>query len=727
MILSIDIETYGACIYDCAGKPFPQQRDASNNGRFHPYKSRFIDRPSALVLTCSVTVISRSKTRIPTLQQIANWRPRETMVFLLHKPMHRRLLYLWLRKANVLVGHNLLFDLLYLREDHYLFRGALCGKQLVIDTMMMNYMHNEFREERSLKALLTLFGLGSYTNTLKDDRFRDPDDPLLAKYNGEDTHATVLVAAELARRMLEDYTGVPKLSAECLKFYSDELWYTIRMSEAGVPFSIDKLLALHDRKSKHIRKCSTLVSAATKQLTGTALKLEGSGSKLTQKKFIDYLVAEVDKAIASGESKSADFNIDSILEHPLLQKTEALKEISWNHGNFNLFRELLPSGHPARGILRLVQRHSRADKLVTSYTQPLLFHKSGKPNNKMGTLLPLQGTRILQPHVFEGDDTPTYGDEVPFLPFKLERQQPTCGGRIGMAYGNWFIYPSTLNDTGDGFGGVVQPRATLKNPALQTSPKIIKKCQTSRWSSGHYVGYDLSQIELRVAALLSGDKGMIHAYTDTSADLHTDMAIRILGSQIVQDPNWDTGNSLDPRKWGGKVPNFLVLYRGREARLQQSIVDWDGPLFPIEFCADIVKSLPEARPGLWDWQEALLREAESKGYLSLDIMGHTRLFMGDVRGELESTVCNFKVQSWAALVLREIQHKIANRLPDINHVNPKHLACCQVYDAVYLDTHDPSELNGIVMDATAEVASSGLWARLSDLTGNHVPLIMDID
>jgi len=734
VILSVDVETYGACRFDSWGQLLPTQQDYPGNGRFHPYKSRFLDNPSELVITCSVTEVLSGGT---DLQSMCEWAPGETRVFHVQRPLHRRWLAEWLTSADLLLGHNILFDILYLREEHPVLRDALRGTQTLLDTMLMSYMSNELRDEKSLKSLLYLFGLGEYETTLKHKRFPHPLDPQLIHYNAVDTHATVLVAQELARRMLREFPGVPKMSPNCLRFYSDDLWYTIRMAEAGVPHRVDKLRRIQSRRETVMSQCETLVTKYSEDI-GHPLLLGGKGCKRTQADFLDYLVEEVDRLCTLPD------NLSTVLDHPLLQRTDKRKAISWNHSNMHLFGSLLPKDHPAQSVLRAVTLRSRAEKVRSSYTYPLLHHQVNHPGNRTSCLLPLNGTPSssaspVPPSLMSSSPCET----IPFTPTeKSSRPQSSilpntsttsttnssvCNPEIRFAYCNWYIFPSTLNDSGDGAGGVIQPRASAKNPAIQTAPKVIKRTYCSRWPDGTFAGYDLSQIEPRVAALLSGDPFMVAEYQKEDSDLHRDMAVRIQGPSVVEHPEWKRNTRNDPRKWAGKIPNLLVGYRGRAARLRQSIVEHDGPLFPLEFCQEVVDAMKEARPGLWAWQESLLDTASRDGFLSLPILGHTRTFLGDVRGELESTVCNFPVQSWAAIILRCIQHAIQRRLPPMNHPAPRHLPCAQIHDAVYLDTRDKAELDGIVMDATREVETQGMWARLQDHYGNRVPLVMDID
>ena len=89
-ILSLDIETYGACQKAMDGTALPQQTV------FHPVKSLQIDGvpPQHLVLTCALTLVRGDYWNLPECQ------PADTMVLDMSLPDHRAILVSWLNHAQ---------------------------------------------------------------------------------------------------------------------------------------------------------------------------------------------------------------------------------------------------------------------------------------------------------------------------------------------------------------------------------------------------------------------------------------------------------------------------------------------------------------------------------------------------------------------------------------------------------------------------------------------------
>ena len=243
MILSIDIETYGACTHDAAGDPLPPQTV------WHPNRARQIDGLDPLrthaVLTCAVTRVEGDPDDLTT------WRPTDTRVFKMHLEDHRAWLRRWIDKATTIVGMNLGFDLVWLAQLNYLSVVELVPFDTrLVDLSVVNYLQDETRTEKSLKSLGPLLSLYSYDQrqSLKHHRYPDPNDPALLSYNAQDSHNTVLAIAELARRIRDEYgpdTG--KLKPDCLSHYSDVLWTIVEMTRRGVPLDLVRLRRLERR------------------------------------------------------------------------------------------------------------------------------------------------------------------------------------------------------------------------------------------------------------------------------------------------------------------------------------------------------------------------------------------------------------------------------------------------------------------------------------------------
>mgnify|MGYP003637317771 FL=1 len=286
-VISLDIETYGAAKANHVGKRLPQQTV------FHPKKSLYIDGVSKedLVLTVAITTPEEDPRTSQEPSTSKNWnsnllsglRPGSTIVLEMWKKMHRECLANWLQYADTIVGMNIQFDILYLRNFDPVFRSLLNYRHTLIDLSVLNYLHSELREERSLKALGPILGAFSYKETLKGSRFSEASGEDLASYNAQDTHNTMLAVSEFAKRISNDFKDTDKASEWCLKFYSRTIWSVIQMSEAGIPMSSLRLEEL-------FKEMQDKTEFAATQAKKEGLILQGKGSTTSKDELLDKTI-----------------------------------------------------------------------------------------------------------------------------------------------------------------------------------------------------------------------------------------------------------------------------------------------------------------------------------------------------------------------------------------------------------------------------------------------------
>jgi hypothetical protein len=603
---------------------------------------------------------------------LAALKPGETMVFRMDLEMDRARLRRWLEYADTIIGMNLQFDLLYLRCDPE-FRFAL-GEQTLIDLSVLNYLHDEQRPEKSLKDLGPILRSFSYKRTLRDARFISPTSPELRLYNAQDTHNTMLAVAEFARRIGGDFPVTDKLSPYCIQFYSDTIWTCVRMSEAGVPMSRDGLLNF---ERQLVTRCARAELAADRY----ELQLSGTGSGLSKDEFLGRCIQEVDAASPNGST---------VRSHPLLMLTPKQKKVSFSQENRNLLSSLLPAESPLQRALKHADRHTKAQKLLSTYTFPLLHHRRNRPFDRSSLLVQFRGSAL--------------------------------------AFPSWFVTPGPQKDSSGVSGGTIQGRITCKSPPIQTFPPSVKEQFASRFGvDGAIVAVDLSQIELRVAALLSGEPSLIFAYQE-KRDLHAERAALLQAPRQV-----------------GKTINFADLYLAGPHRLRETLMEETGNEYSLEFCYDIVNSRPRHRPHLCRWQYSLGCTAERDARIELPLTGQSRAFRqyhpdhahfrrrGVLRGlravdeALDPTkeIVNFPIQTTAGNVLLRIQSRLHQvHLPHFDMADPPVYMMVNIYDAIYFDCrrNHVRQLLDDVRYSVKYVETQGYWAQLQELTGNVVPL-----
>lgn len=641
-LISIDIETFGAVAATPSGRPLPPQT------HFHPAHHPEIG-VSDLVATCAITVPASpcSATDPSGWSSLA---PSRSFVLRPHLPGDRRVLGAWLAHATHLLGHNIAFDITWLRR---LFPAHLRGRHTLVDTSVYRYLWHESADELSLKDLGPLFGLFDYTteDTLAEGhRFRDANDPLLALYNARDTHRTILLLARLCDAIATAYPGSPKLSARTLRHYSDLLWLAVRMSDAGVRFDVATLRS-------HLARLTTVTTALRRRLRkryGVLVNGPGSSTPANPRSLPFF----VDAAFA----RSAP----ALLNDRRLAYTKT-GYISTAKGNRRLFLAEADPTTPDYHVMSLIGLYKTSSKLIDSYYTPLL------------------------------------------------RDYPHAGPAVE-THPTWFVTPGRPNDDRGGAGGTEQCRITCRGPAIQTFPASIKDAIAPSRPGGSVEWFDLSQIELRVAAVLSGEPVMLAVYADPLRNLHLETARLLYGPNVQK-------NTVEYKS--GKESNFLITYRGGPSTLRLRILMRTGVSIPIAECRRIINAVRADRPVLWAWQDSLIDEAARAHYLILKPYGQSRYFPGSratVFSSFVNAICNFPIQSHAANVLLDIQKHLTALL-----VRSPITQIANVYDAVALDCppHHATTARTLFTAAVDRCATRGYWAHLCADSGHHVPLTFD--
>jgi len=617
----------------------------------------------------------------------------QTAAFILTRREHRIQLCRFIRNLEAggdLLGQNIKFDLLYLRAFHPVFRALFSPYSIrITELSVLNYLHSEQRPERSLKAIAPLLNITKYEqeSSLKHFRYPRSDDPELLAYNCKDAWATYLAVEKLEALLLKDFPESPKNSEYSRTWYSRLIWTCLQMEESGVAFSLSQLDALD---YSLVLKSALLYSECSARWNIT---LGGKGSG---KSIKDLYEGAVEEAQLLGDSR--------------IELTKKKKEISCNKKNASILLETLPPGTIRREQLKLQQAYEEAQKLVTTYTRTMLHGSEGNP----------VGSRLVP-----------------------------VGGDVGIAYPSWFPVPSHFDSGAE--GGTIQSRITCKGPALQTLPYIVKNCITTRFNPGFFIWVDLSQIELRVAALMSGDPLMMREYHE-GVDRHTQTALFLIEEILKAYPDrsfFHVGKLGYPREelegyfsktpaqlkkdprfkdvWRqiGKTSNFLILFRGGGGKLRMTIADDLGVDLPLAVCEAFVARLRARYAHFNAWQDSLVETAARTGRIELPLIGQSRTFIG-TKKVLEDTylaeICNIGIQAPAACVMQDIQATLyeafALRYTKV-HVAPN------IFDAVGIDG-PLSEYRAALSIVHACFGHSAYWDDLSRELARSVPLGYDV-
>lgn len=585
----------------------------------------------------------------------------------------RRVLRSWLHLMSLrgctLLGMHTLFDLSYLLH---------CGDDLLAATLsprrrpmrlwdlaFTSYLHSELRPERSLKSLAPLLRVTNYEMESEYDfktqatRYKNSADPALHAYNAKDSASTLLAHLSLARSIREDYPNTAKLSPYCLNWYNDLLWTFLQLQLNGACMDAPSLRVLRDRHAlRMFRLNEWSLSRYSAPMVG-----EGSG-KFTESLFRD---------------------LASTLTEPLrelLTLTPAKQQIDTKKANAALLLKHAPKNHALYPALRALEWFRSSQKLVSSYLTPLLEGRGKTQGDKSSLLVEVPGT-------------PGYG----------------------LVHPSYYLVPSATR--GDEEGGTNQGRPSCKRPALQTCPAPILSRLRSRHPGGSLMAADESQMELRLAALLSGDRAMMEEYNKEKPDLHRRTCLAIFGADIERHHNYST------YRRASKSVNFLTLYGGGAETLHQTLLDDVGFDLPLDQCYDVLDRFRAAYPELAAWQESLVAQAQDTGYIELPLIGQSRLYMGSARTVAETyrpTIVNQPVQCCSVNVLLSAQSCIQR---DLNRLHLKSLICLELHDALYLEIF-PGEASAVRSLVVGWMSNPPYYKDLCARLGRRVPLQVDV-
>lgn len=650
--LSLDIETYGIL-------------KGQNQTQFHPLKSEIHDRipRERLVVTTALTWDN------PEGKQ-------EHAIFIMSKMKHRRRLWSWIRKCfkesigpldtnsdsgqfdylnsapkaestgsfQYLLGQNIKFDLMYLRHAYPECKQWLDYPLPIVDLMVTNYLYNEGRPEKSLKALAPLLRVTQYDGEFT--QYETESCPSLHQYNCQDTSSTLMLQDKLTVLIQQLYgSSTPKTSEFSGQWYSKLLWLTIWMEEKGVTMDEETLTGLLTSQSSRLKRLERGITSRW------GINLRGKGSDKCKRNVMDEACCTC---------------LDNHLVVPKMVKTPAKQEISFCEENRNGLLDVLPPQTVSAQKLHAIGRVTTVAGILDRYLYPLLVGR-GKGHTD-------PTTRLIK----------------------------------GLAYPRWYPVPSEYEDGTS--GGTKQCRIVAKGPACQTFPPPIKKCITSRYS--HLIWFDYSQVELRIAALLSNDPWMMEEYSKEDCDFHLATSRRLFGEK-------------DAKKFRqiGKTLNFLVIYLGGAHQFQTTLMCDVGIKRALGQCQKDIDGWWKQAEGLRQWQADLYDSVCEHGYFQLPLVGQSRLWLGnksDVKDKMKEIV-NTPVQGVAANVMLSAQFELQW---SFKQKNMKAILPINVYDAAAIE-FPKSELYTVQREMERILPNPPYYQALCDTLGRRLPLEYD--
>ncbi len=159
--------------------------------------------------------------------------------------------------------------------------------------------------------------------------------------------------------------------------------------------------------------------------------------------------------------------------------------------------------------------------------------------------------------------------------------------------------------------GTVTGRPSAENPPLQQTPRDPEIRSVARAPKDwEFVEADFSQIELRIVAMLSGDKAMKRAF-QLGEDIHTKTAIMVSGRDRSKEKGFDA------KEWRkkAKAVNFGFVYgMGVDTFLKYARDKYDA-IFTYEEGAMIRDAYFKLYNGLRPWYKRQIRMARLNEYV----------------------------------------------------------------------------------------------------------------
>lgn len=222
-------------------------------------------------------------------------------------------------------------------------------------------------------------------------------------------------------------------------------------------------------------------------------------------------------------------------------------------------------------------------------------------------------------------------------------------------------------------------RLSSSNPNLQNIPirsaigQEIRAAFIASDKQHTFLSADYSQIELRLAAHISGDKGLIHAI-NAGKDIHRETAAKLY--HIAPEEVTATQRSF------AKTANFGILYGISDFGLSQRLqISWKE-------ANELIKNYFKAFPGIADYMERAKKDALQTGYAET-LMGRRR-YLPDlksqnatVRGNAERIAINTPIQGTAADLIKVAMVKIHHRM---TKEGMRSKLILQIHDELCFDT-----------------------------------------
>lgn len=579
---------------------------------------------------------------------------------------------------------NAKFDMKFL-----MYKGIkFCGK--IHDGMVMLHLLDENRDAKfGLKKFSKEIypQVADYDTEIKQTNWAEIPLETLCKYNAHDTDLTFRLCTKLESDLIKDIELYRVYRNECVP----ALYLLLDMEYTGMLIDKDEceknIAYLNDRIEK--------IDAKLRELK-TVKRFETLKADKIQQEAIQEEQLKLERLVEKAEEK------DYSKKEKLVEKLNELEQLLEIQTNSNEQSKILKTKDKIDKLKEKLSLIVQDNITTVRIKDKIAKLKSGEIQVYQGINFnsPTQLSELLYSSLgYNYPNTIKVGgkyvkastdknhlsaldDKEGFIELLLEKKQ---AGTILNTYllpiklkldDNNYVHPQFLQT------GTTTGRLSCREPNLQNCPRtgeygsLVKKMFIA--PKGYKIlQVDLSQAELRVAAILSKDQTMIDAYAN-NLDLHQITAMKTLN---ISQAEWDKmdKNERKEARSKAKAVNFGFLYGMGAEKFQQYALDSYKVVFTPKQSTEVRENFFKLYSSLQLWHATYKKYARDKGYVST-MFGRKRR-LPDINnklnlallGEAERQAINSPVQGTAGEYTIFCACILKNRLSkDIKMVNTIH-------------------------------------------------------
>ena len=603
-----------------------------------------------------------------------------------------------LNDATVLIGHNIVHDLMWIWECGFDYTGA------VFDTMLGEYvLQRGQKQPLSLEACAERYNL----NTKKQDTLKEyfkkgtgvdeiPHEEL-SEYLSADLHATQELSDEIYRKLnTVEYSGL--MTTVTL---TNQVAITLaRMYQRGFSVDVDALDKVRKEFEQERKDLRVSLNGQVSKLMGDIQINLNSPEQLS---WVIYSRKPHDKAMWANNFESYMSNTD--FRNKIKQHSKVLYKQHASHcvecKGWGEIRKVKKDGTPYTNPTKC--KNCNGDgHTFTDIVDSVAGLKFNAPNPKWVSANGFS-TSKTQLEVLEG----------------VARQR-------GMKEAESFLHDvrrlsaveTYLSSFVDGINTYLKPDGKLHvrllqhrtstgrfsgaDPNMQNMPRggtfPVKKVFVSRWKGGKILEADFAQLEFRVSAFLSQDEVAINEVS-TGFDVHS------YTSKVITDAGQPT------TRQDAKAHTFAPLYGATGFGRTKAE-------------AEYYSHFTEKYQGIKSWHSRLAKEAVNTGKIKTP--SGREFSFPDVKRKRNGTVSyftqikNYPVQSFATA---DIVPLILMKIDDLL----KTMQSCvvnSVHDSIVIDVHPEEEKQVLYIITLVNSQMNGLIENHFGITFN-VPLLLE--